>query len=233
MSQSKLDPDIVRFLSRKTGLAEATVKKDVYLLRRNYPTSTLNAVAQLYAVSKGLTIFRKLSKEDKATLPNIEVEKEKTRIKEKRPQKKEKDEIIITYVSDDYFIKGHIKEINKAYTKGCYTSVHILIRKVIENLIREILVKYFPPTSKANKELYFDIDRRRFKDFGVVLKNLHNKRHSFEPDKIIERLCQKTKKFKDDANDATHSWYYLIERKREIDDLNSQSIIELINKLLN
>lgn len=234
MSKKSLNPKIVEYLSDKTGLAESTIKKNIYLLKKNYSTSTINAVAQIYAQSKGFSVYRQLSEDDKSSLPNIEIEKQTVKVKQNTTKKKEEIRIVIQYDSSDYFIQGHIKEINKAYTKGCYTSVHILARKIIENLIREILTKYFPPSTRENKELYFDINQNRFKDFGIILKNLYDKRVSFDPDKkkIIERLYPLAKKFKDDANDTTHSWYFLIERKKDIDDLNLQMIIELIKILL-
>lgn len=234
MSKKSLNPKIVEYLSDKTGLAESTIKKNIYLLKKNYSTSTINAVAQIYAQSKGFSVYRQLSEDDKSSLPNIEIEKQTVKVKQNTTKKKEGIRIVIQYDSSDYFIQGHIKEINKAYTKGCYTSVHILARKIIENLIREILTKYFPPSTRENKELYFDINQNRFKDFGIILKNLYDKRVSFDPDKkkIIERLYPLAKKFKDDANDTTHSWYFLIERKKDIDDLNLQMIIELIKILL-
>jgi hypothetical protein len=234
MRKKSLNPNIDKYISDKTGLAESTVKKNIYLLQKNYATSTINAVAQIYAQSKDISVYRQLTEDDKNSLPNIELEKQVVKVKQNTTKKKEEIKIVIHFDSDDYFIKGHIKEINKAYTKGCYTSVHILARKIIENLIREILTKYFPPNKRENKELYFDINQNRFKDFGIILKNLYDKRGAFDPEKkkIIERLYQLAKKFKDDANDTTHSWYFLILRKKEIDDLNLQAIIELIKILL-
>ncbi len=233
MAKAKLTPKIISHLAKKTGLAKSTIRKNISLLRADYPSCTPNAVAQLFARSKGFTVMQKLSQEDKNTLPHTEVIEPRLKIKQKQGGKKEKIIQIINYDSNDYFKRGHIKEINRAYTKGCYTAVHILARKIVENLVCEILSQKFPPTKKQNKELYFDTSQRRFKDFSAILKNLYDKRHEFEDDKIkiIERLYQKAKEFKNDANDTTHSWYHLIETKKEIDDLNIQTIIELIKKL--
>jgi len=156
MSKKSLNPKIVKYLSKKTGLAESTMRKNIYLLRKNYSTSTINAVAQIYAQSKGISVYRQLTEDDKSSLPNIKLEKQVVKVKQNTTKKKEETKIVIQFDSNDYFIKGHLKEINKAYTKGCYTSVHILARKIIENLIREILTRHFPPNTKENKELYFD-----------------------------------------------------------------------------
>jgi len=231
--QVSINPKIVDYLVKKTGLAEGTIRKNISLIKSDYPSCTSNAAAQIFAKSRGFSLMQKLSQDDKITLSNIEFKKQKFVVNQKKSIKKEKTIKIFDYKTDDYFKKGHIEEINKAYTKGCYTSVHILARKIIENLIREILSTKYPPEKKVNKELYFDISQNRFKDFSVILKNLYDKRHDFDPEKIkiIERLNQKASKFKKDSNDATHSWYHLINNKKEIDDLDIQLIIELIKKL--
>lgn len=141
-------------------------------------------------------------------------------------------ETIIDYDSDNHFIKGHVAEINRAYNARCYTSVFILSRKVIENLIIDILKKKFPEKTLANKELYFDTGQRRYRDFDVILKNFNSKRDSFGTDnKAVSRLCSLAGAFKNDANDKTHSWYHLVENKSEIEKLSLEAIFELIKSL--
>ena len=138
----------------------------------------------------------------------------------------------IKYESENPFIKGHILELNRAYTFSCFTAVFILGRKIIENLIVDILRKKFPETSKQNKELYFDIVQNRFRDFGVILENLHKKKNEFGTEnKAVEKLYVLAKKFKDDSNDKVHSWYHLVKKKGEIDELELQTIIDLIVKI--
>lgn len=233
MSDSKLRMTILERISSKAGLSPKTIRNNITRLRHDYPSLPINAVAYLYARSLGVNVLSKLSKEEKQSLPHNEVEKPKVKIAKKITKPKPVMKTIISYQSEDYFVAGHIKEINKAYTEGCYTSVHILARKIIENLVREILSEKFPENTQENKALYFDIQQRRFKDFSILLKTLYDKRTEFEVNKIkaIERLYDKTKKFKDEANDTTHSWYHLIESKAEIDDLQLQSIIELIKTI--
>lgn len=139
---------------------------------------------------------------------------------------------LVKYDTADHFIKGHIDELNRAYTFKCYTSVFILARKIVENLIIDILKKKFPEKVKANKELYFNINQKRLKDFEEILKNLRSKRNDFgSENKAVERLCDLAAKLKENANNKTHSWYHLVEKKKEIDDLNLNAIFELIKKL--
>jgi len=229
----KLNPKIIVLLSKKLTKKESTIRTNISLLRRDYASCTPNAVAQIYARRFGISVLQKLDKEDKKNLPNLEFRKNKIIVNKKRLQKKEKIMTIVDYDTNDYFKKAHIQEINKAYTKGCYTSVNILARKIIENLIIDILRAKFPHNKKQNKELYYDTSKRRFKDFSVILKNLYNKRTTFKLDDkdIVERLYSKALKIKNYTNDVTHSWFYIVKIKKEIDDLELQTIIELIKKL--
>ena len=99
----------------------------------------------------------------------------------------------------------------------------------MENLIVEILKSKYP----AQRDLYFDISRGRNHDFSVVLDNLFRKRSEFSEDKkeAIERLHQKLKPFKNDANDKVHSLYHIVESANEIDDWNIDSIMVLIKRI--
>lgn len=228
----KLKPEIVEYLSEKLNLRPATVKKDIYLLTRNYPKLTKNAIAQIYAQKNRVTIFRKLDKEDRASLPSNEVVPEKIKVKQKKQKAAKRIKILINYDTNDYFKKGHIDELNKAYTYGCYTGTFILARKIVENLIIDILREKYPENIKENKELYFDIYSKRFKDFAVIIENLRNKKNDFGSDnKAVERLCNLAKRLKDDTNDKTHSWFHLVENSSEINNLETKAIIELIKKL--
>ncbi len=228
-----LNREIINLLAKKLELDPKTIKKNIYLLQKDYPNLTKNAVAQIYARKNSLSIFRKLDKEDKASLPSVEMLPEKIILKTKNKNNKSHMRIILEYETSDYFINGHIKELNKAYTHDCFTAVFILFRKIIENLIIDILRKKYPENgSKENKELYFDITQNRFKDFSVILRNFYDKRNEFgSKNKAIERLYNLIKPLKDDVNDKTHSWYHLVEKEQEVKNLNSRQIIEIIKEL--
>lgn len=228
----KLNPEIVNKLAKDLKLDPKTVKKNIYLLQKSYPNLTKNALAQIYATKNEKTVFRKLDKEDKASLPSTEVVPEKIKIKTKNGGRKITIRKIFEYDTPDHFKKGHIEELHKAYTFGCNTSVFILTRKIVENLIIDILKTKYPEKDKKNKELYFDTSQGRFKDFEVILKNLKSKKSDFgSENKAVERLCDLAKSLKDDANNKIHSWYHLVESKKEIDNLNLKAIIEIIKKL--
>lgn len=229
-----LKHEIVEYLAKILEKSERTVTKDIYLLTKQYPNCTKNAVAQIYALKHGKSIFRKLDKEDKGSLPNIELEKQKIKISEKMPRKREREKIIefIRYPTNDRFRKAHIDEVNRAYTYKCYTSAFILCRKIIENLLTDIIRRKFPQNKIENIELYFDIHKGRTRDFSEILTNLRKKSDDFGPDRnILERVVFLSEQFKDDANNKVHSWYHIVRNQRELDDTNVQDIIDMIVKL--
>lgn len=228
----ELSLEIVECLSGKLGLQSSTVKKNIYSLSSSYPNLTKNAIAEIYAKKNGVTVFRKLSKEDKASLPSNETVPEKIIVKQKKQKTRRTLKILIDYDTEDYFIKGHIDELNKAYTHGCYTGTFILARKIVENLIIDILVAKFSERTKENKELYFDTRQGRFKDFSVILESIRKKKDAFGSDnKAAERLYNLAKKLKDDTNDKTHSWFHLVKNSSEINNLDIEAIIEIIKRL--
>jgi hypothetical protein len=225
-----LNPEVLDFIVRKTGKAESTIRKNISLIRRKFPKCTINAAAHIYAIENKFSIMQKLDFEDKSSLPNLEIEN--VPIVKARGGKIAKKIIrFISYESTNYFISGHINEVNKAYTNGCYTASFILIRKIVENLIIDILHCKFPEKSdKKNKELYFNISHQRLHDFSIVLENLYKKRMDFgiEGKGLIERLYQLAKILKKDANDKAHSWFHLVESKTEFDNINVTQIFQLI-----
>ena len=139
---------------------------------------------------------------------------------------------LLKYKTTDPFRNGHIEEINRAYTYKCYTSVFILCRKVVENMIIDILRIKFPENNKQNKELYFDTAQSRFKDFSIILKNFKARASDFGTDKkLVERIYDLAIPLKDKANDKAHSWFHLVRKPREIEDLDMQNLIDLITRL--
>jgi len=103
---------------------------------------------------------------------------------------------------------------------------------MLENLlIYHILKKKYRENTKEDREKYFDFSRRRFLDFEKLLKNLRDHSGDFGTEnKLVERICELAKGFKETANEMTHSLYH-IATKREIDEKNFQHILDLIKKL--
>src|SRR3989338_11617075 len=105
----KLKPEILTYLSKKLELSKNSVRQYISRERTNHPKATLNAAAQLFALSNKTTVLRMLDKEDRATLPsNIEMAKEKIVLEIKKSGKKgKKMQTLIDYETKDHFKKGH------------------------------------------------------------------------------------------------------------------------------
>lgn len=228
-----LSKEIIRILSKKLNKSEGTIRVEISKLRTSkFHGAPLNSVAHIYAQQHGTSVYQKLSKDEKAAIPNHEIVKNSPKLEAKTPKKRETSFEFVKYETSDHFVKGHFKEINRAYNSKCFTSTFILARKIVENFIIGILMTKYPEKTLANKELYYDTSRGRFRDFSVLLDTLKSKKNDFGTKKeIVERLHTKAKSLKDDANDKTHSLYHLVEGKEEIDNLNFQTIIELIKQL--
>ena len=227
---SRLDKNILEYLVSKTGKAPQTIKNRLAILHQSYPKCTMNAIAQIFSKENGFSISKKIKKEDKESLPCIDYEPHH-KVKVRKINREKKKPEFLVYNSLDYFIRGHIKELNNAYNNACYTSAFILTRKIVENLLIDILRKKFPESK--NKELYYSILQNRFHDFGIIIENLYKKRNEFgiEGEKIIARINQLVKPFKNNINDKVHSWFHLVEKRSEFDDISIHQIIELIVKL--
>ena len=237
-----LDETILKKIARKIG-GRADVKSVTKLVIARASRLRVSSPVALVLVAKEkeigtATYQNKLSEADKSGLRSaLSANTRQVRIVSSGNGKKTSSAVvkiieIVKYDTTEHFIKGHIDELNRAYTFKCYTSVFILARKIVENLIIDILKKKFPEKVKTNKELYFDIGQSRLKDFEDILKSLRSKKNNFgSENKAVERLCDLAAKLKENANNKTHSWYHLVEKKKEIDDLNLNANFELIKKL--
>mgnify|MGYP000680997968 CR=1 FL=1 len=196
------------------------------------PYLTLNAAAFLFGKKKGVSLSRYLNDEDRESLKKIPEKVEiKTIISKSSKPKKIQIIEIARYNTDNKFLKRHIEEINKAYTFGCYTACFILMRKVLENLMVEILRKKYPENKREHREKYFDFNRGRNHDFNVLLKKLRENSKEFGGEKrLVERICELASIFKEKANEMTHSLYHTA-TKREIEESNFQDILDLIREL--
>jgi len=193
---------------------------------------TLGAAAQIMAKQKKRNLWSLLSDEDKEGLSGNKIKV--IEVKNNNSKSKKKIIIFIKYETDNKFLKEHLDEVNRCYTFHCYTAAFILIRKIIENLITEIIKKKFPGKDKVDKELYLNFITGHIRDLSELIKNLREKSNGFAPDekKLIQRILQLSEKFKDDANDKTHSLYH-VSSKKELDDTNPQQILDLISEFFN
>lgn len=92
-------------------------------------------------------------------------------------------------------------EINSTFRLGLFISTFLLSRELIENLLIDILRLIFPPTSKENISLYFDIENQKFKEMDLLLVTIDRKREELPFDNealdelmnILERMITRDK----------------------------------------
>lgn len=233
----KLNPKILNKLAEKSHRKESSIRPQLSVLRRQNPSITLNAAAQLYAQKNNFSVIKMLDEEDRATLPSFPQTSRPTNNSVALPKNKGNRSrpaaVILDYQTSNSFGKKHVEEINRAYNCGCYTAAFILCRKLFENLIiNEILIKKYLEKKKENRELYYNTAQGRFRDFSEIENNVYQRRKTFPPTciKPIERLHSKLKPFMSDANDYTHSWYHICSKK-EFDEINMQEIADLITSI--
>lgn len=227
---ARLNPKILEKLKKRTKMTEGSIRASLSEIRKQNPGITLNAAAQIFARKKDFSVNQHLSEEDRKSMQNIRLQRIPIRI----PSKQKKRIIeIAKYETNNRLLKAHLIEINKTYTFGCYTACFGLMRKVLENLLLEILRKKYPKNKKKHREKYYDFNRNRVLDFSKLIENLRKSSKDFGPEKnLVERICQLADGFKETANEMTHSLYHLA-TKREIDEKNFQYILDLIEELEN
>ncbi len=238
MARSKLKPEILDLLQEYTGLGKRSLSVKVTRIKSQYPGLTSNAVAFLIAQKKGKSLLGKLEDADIAALrdyqllsrqPSQVIVQANQGAKSDGERSRKKPIIVYesTNQSNSYFVNGHIQELTNAYYAKCYTAVFILFRKIVENLIIDVLKAKFP----SRIDLVFSTTMHRYHDFSIVLQNLYDERNAFTHDgkKAIERLSQLLQPFKKDANDKTHSWFYIVKSPSEVDkEKELEPIIQLL-----
>jgi hypothetical protein len=113
------------------------------------------------------------------------------------------DFIKVTWIPDDFY-RRLIDEINCLYRNQMPMSLSILIRKLLENLIIDILRKKY---GTQELSLYYDKSRRRFHDFSLLLTNLDSKKEDFlyiTPN-LDKSLLGKINQYRETGNSGAHS----------------------------
>jgi hypothetical protein len=138
---------------------------------------------------------------------------------------------IKTTVPNDFYHEL-IELINKSYDYGIYPAVLIFSRKLLENLIIDILKKYY----RNDIGKYYIRNQGRFlgfrnllENFGEIIEDLK----SLEPT-LNKDIVRKIGSFKDTANSNAHSLVINVS-KDEIDSYkdNLNYLVKLLIKIIN
>lgn len=237
MPRNKTKPEVLERLQEITKMGkESLVQK---ISRKVSSTGlTHNAAAHVIAVENDSTLWGKLDENDKHSWREYQSrlgrqsqtvvikQVSKGRGNNEKGQKKPLIDYVSYHPNHAHFVNGHIQELTKAYHAECYTAVFILFRKIIENLIIDILRAKFP----MRRDLVYFAAQKRYHDFSVVMENLFNERSAFSADgeKAIARLNGIVGPFRKEANDRTHSWFYLVTSPNEVKDADLPAIIETV-----
>ncbi|MEO9309610.1 MAG: ATP-binding protein [Nitrososphaera sp.] len=130
----------------------------------------------------------------------------------------------------EVFYKPLEEEINSAFEKQLPNATLVLARKLVENLLYNILEYKFP----RDVDLWYNTSKRRAHDFGILVEHLENKMHKFSIDQveIIKSLISLIKPFKREANTKTHKVLEYLEEVDELKRLKIPEIIELELKII-
>lgn len=141
--------------------------------------------------------------------------------------------VLLDIEFNDFFYDALKKEINKAYKFGLFTSTMFLSRKLLENLVIEILRIKYPQNVQGNLDIYYNARDGRFHDFTILLRNFEQKKDDFNVDKqIISEFISLVKSFRPRANSNTHS-IVVISNEDEVLTYDIEKMAALLLKLWN
>lgn len=111
--------------------------------------------------------------------------------------------ITVAWLPDDFY-KKLIEEINLAYKYQLPIALSVLIRKLFENLIIDILRKKY---GTSDLVLYYDKSSRRFQEFSALLKNFDAKKSDFHyiSTQLDSKLISDINNFRETGNSGAHS----------------------------
>jgi hypothetical protein len=121
-------------------------------------------------------------------------------------------------------------EINECYVHGLPNATLILSRKLMENLLYNILETKYP----RNRPLWWDINKNRPQEFGQMLRTLELKKPEFVQDQrvLLEKLIELIKPFMRQANLKAHRLMNYLERREELAELKIPELVNVAVKLV-
>jgi len=194
--------------------------KDIESIRNKYDVLKNSTFQEIKGVIQGFYDFcnKKIISKDKVKRISLKYDK----ILEE-----------IDFGSDIY--RDVIAEINSTYKYGFFTSMYILIRKLLENLIYDCLKKYY---GMANIDKFFNEGRTKHHGFSTLRLNfdglIREPRFIAMVGIVDQKIIAQLGEFKDTGNVNAHSLFnfphqnFIEEKKEEIDLLLSRlkSILE-------
>lgn len=121
-------------------------------------------------------------------------------------------EIIENKFVDDKFYADLRFEINKSHRVNHSIVTSFLIRKLLENLIIDLLRCRYGTDELS---LFYDKVHGKFQGFSILVGNLRNKEKDLRPytSSLNEKFFENLNKFKETGNSSVHSIDFLLEKK--------------------
>jgi hypothetical protein len=120
------------------------------------------------------------------------------------------------------------EEINACYEHNFPNAAFFLCRKMIENLVFNILEKKFP----TSVNLWYDKKKRL--EFGRLVNNLYNERKNFGKPNIesyIEKFNKEVSLFKKEVNIKAHYVFEYLSDKGELKKFKIKDLVQLLVKI--
>jgi len=129
------------------------------------------------------------------------------------------------------FYKKLEEEINHCYTSALPNAALVLSRKLVENLLYQILEYKFP----KELDLRYIVAQGRAQDFSVLINNMETRIADFDREQqdLIQKLLQRIKTFKRDANSTAHKVMEYLDTPDELGKLKVPEIVEIQLQLIN
>ncbi|RPI18642.1 MAG: hypothetical protein EHM58_04870 [Ignavibacteriae bacterium] len=123
------------------------------------------------------------------------------------------------------------EEINKCYRYNLPNACFFLSRKMVENLLYNVLEKQFP----NNVELYFDTSRNYQRSFSSMVLNLKNRKNHFKQSlrPNIDVFINKVEPFRKEANLKVHRVYDYLHDKTELKRFNISDLVQMLLHVYN
>jgi hypothetical protein len=158
---------------------------------------------------------------------NAYVKRARENIKENKDRKELLD---FTDKYPQVFYEKLEEETNLCYTTSLPNACLILSRKLVENLLYEIIETKFP----KEIELRYIVTQGRAQDFSVLVNNIETRIKDFDREQqdLISKLLGLIKPFKRDANSTAHKVLDYLTTLDEVDKLKISHIVEMELQLL-
>ena len=130
----------------------------------------------------------------------------------------------------EVFYKPLENEINHAFGTSLPNATLMLSRKLVENLLYNLLERMFP----SRAQLWWDTKHNRANDFGVLVDGLKDMKTRFSPDEqeLIDKLLPHIKQFRREANSKAHKVIDYLDSLDDLTTLKVEEIVELEIKLI-